>query len=427
MPLDYPIHERVLDNGLRVVVSPDTSVPNVTVNLWVNVGSRHESAGRTGFAHLFEHLMFQGSRHVATGEHFTRLMAEGGRLNATTWFDRTNYFETVPRGAYELALWMEADRHGFLLDAVTQDNLDNQRDVVKEEKRQRYDNVPYGNALIEVYAAVFPPGHPYHHPTIGSMEDLDAASLEDVHDFFRRFYGPNNTVLTLVGDLTADEGFAAAQRYFGHLPPSAEPPRNTLPQLAPLEAPVRVDRPGNVPNDRLHIAFRLPVDNTPEFFAASLAVDAIGSLSTSRLVQRLVRREQVANAVQAHAMGFVDGVSLGFFVVDVADGQDPEAVEGAVLDELERFADEGPTDVEMEAALAQSERSWLSALAGHEERADLISQHVLLHDDLQFVNTFLDRLSGVTRDDVQAAAAAWLRPAHRAVVRHLTEVEEDAA
>ncbi len=190
MPLDYPIHERTLDNGLRVVVSPDSSVPVVTVNLWVNVGSRHESPGRTGFAHLFEHLMFQGSRNVAGGEHFTRLMAEGGRLNATTWFDRTNYFETVPKGAYELALWMEADRHGFLLDAVTQENLDNQRDVVKEEKRQRYDNVPYGKALIEVYAAVFPPEHPYHHPTIGSMEDLDAASLEDVHAFYRRFYGP---------------------------------------------------------------------------------------------------------------------------------------------------------------------------------------------------------------------------------------------
>src|SRR6476646_1586196 len=220
MPLDYPIHQTTLPNGLRVVVSPDSSVPTVTVNIWVNVGSRHELTGRTGFAHLFEHLMFQGSRHIASGEHFTRLMAEGGRLNATTWFDRTNYFETVPKGAFELDLWMEADRHGHLLDAVTQENLDNQRDVVKEEKRQRYDNVPYGTALIEVYAAVFPPGHPYHHPTIGSMEDLDAASLEDVHAFFRRYYGPNNTVLTLVGDLTPEEGFAAAERYFGHLPAS---------------------------------------------------------------------------------------------------------------------------------------------------------------------------------------------------------------
>lgn len=427
MPLDYPIHERTLPNGLRVVVSPDTSVPNVTVNLWVNVGSRHEVAGRTGFAHLFEHLMFQGSRNIASGEHFTRLMAEGGRLNATTWFDRTNYFETVPKGAYELALWMEADRHGFLLDAVNQENLDNQRDVVKEEKRQRYDNVPYGKALIEVYAAAFPEGHPYHHPTIGSMEDLDAASVEDVHEFFRRYYGPNNTVLTLVGDLTAEEGFAAAERYFGHLPASAEAPRANLPQLEPISEPVRVDRPGPVPNDRLHIAFRLPADNTEEFFAAALAIDALGGLSTSRLVQRLVRREQVANAVQAHAMGFVDGVSLGFFVVDVAEGQDPEAIEAAVVEELERFAKEGPTAVEAESAMAQSERSWLSALSGQEERADLISQHALLHGDAQFINTFLDRLAQVTPEQVRAAAQAWLDPRSRAVVRHLVAAQEDAA
>lgn len=427
MLLDYPIHERTLDNGLRVVVSPDTSVPTVTVNLWVNVGSRHEAPGRTGFAHLFEHLMFQGSRHVASGEHFTRLMAEGGRLNATTWFDRTNYFETVPKGAYELALWMEADRHGYLLDAVNQENLDNQRDVVKEEKRQRYDNVPYGDALIEVYAAVFPPGHPYHHPTIGSMQDLDAASVEDVHEFFRRYYGPNNTVLTLVGDLTPQEGFAAAERYFGALAPTAAPARGPVEPLTPLTSPVHVDRPGQVPNDRLHVGFRLPVDNTEDFFAAALAVDVVGGLSTSRLVQRLVRREQVANAVQAHAMGFVDGVSLGFLVVDVADGQDPDDVECAVVEELERLIADGPTPVEMESALAQSERSWLSALAGQEERADLISQHVLLHGDGQFVNTFLDRIGAVTAEQVQQAAATWLRPESRVVVRHLVAREEDAA
>ena len=416
MPLDYRIAERTLANGLRVIVSEDHSVPNVTVNLWV-----------TGFAHLFEHLMFQGSRHVANGEHFSALMAEGGRLNATTWFDRTNYFETVPKGALELALWMEADRHGHLLDAVNQENLDNQRDVVKEEKRQRYDNVPYGHALIETYAAVFPPEHPYHHPTIGSMEDLDAASVEDVHAFFRRYYGPNNTVLTLVGDLTPEEGFAAAERYFGELRASAEPARGNLPQLGPITEPVRVERVEDVPNDRLHVAFRPPVDNTEEFFAAHLALDIIGGLATSRLVQRLVRREQVANAAQAHAMGFVDGVSLGFIVLDIADGQDPDTVEARALEELERFADDGPTAVEMESALAQAERSWLHALASQEERADVISQHALLHDDPQFVNTYLDRLMAITPEQVQAAADQWLRPHSRAVVAHLVATEEEAA
>ncbi len=421
MPLDYPIHRLTLPNGLRVVVSPDHTVPNVTVNIWVGVGSHHEAPGRTGFAHLFEHLMFQGSRGVRSGEHFEALMAEGGRLNATTWFDRTNYFETVPTGAVELALWLEADRHGHLLDAVTQENLDNQRDVVKEEKRQRYDNQPYGTALIDVYATVFPEGHPYHHPTIGSMADLDAASLDDVHAFFRAHYGPDNTVLTLCGDLTPEHGFALAQRYFGDLPASADPRRPEHPQLEPLDRPVRLDRREVVPNDRLHIAFRLPVDETDEFTAASVAMDCIGGLATSRLVRRLVRHEQTALGAHATAWGFVDGASLGFVVLDVAPGTDAGAVESAFVEELTAFLDGGPTAVELESSLAQSERSWLSALASQEERADLLSHHLLLHDDPDVVNTHLDRLRAVTADDVVEAARRWLRPESRAVVAYLSD------
>jgi predicted Zn-dependent peptidase len=421
MPLDYQIAEHTLANGLRVIVSEDHSVPNVTVDLWVNVGSRHEADGRTGFAHLFEHLMFQGSRNVASGEHFSALMAAGGRLNATTWFDRTNYFETVPRGAMDLALWMEADRHGYLLDAVNQENLDNQRDVVKEEKRQRYDNVPYGNALIDIYAAIFPKDHPYHHATIGSMQDLDAASLQDVHDFFRRYYGPNNTVLTLVGDLTPDEGFAAAERYFGPLSATAAPSREPVAPLAPLSEPRRDEHIEDVPADRLHFAFRLPVDDTPEFFASSLAMDVIGGLATSRLYRRLARREQIATSVSAHAMGFVDGVSLGFIAVDVADGFSAEVVEEAVCEELLRFAAEGPTEVEMESAIAQTERGWLSALASQEERADHICHHATLQGDAGYINTFLDRLRDVTATQVQQAAAVWLMPQSRAVVAYLKQ------
>jgi predicted Zn-dependent peptidase len=421
MPLDYQIAEHTLANGLRVIVSEDHSVPVVTVNLWVNVGSRHEVEGRTGFAHLFEHLMFQGSRNVASGEHFSALMAAGGRLNATTWFDRTNYFETVPRGAMDLALWMEADRHGHLLDAVNQENLDNQRDVVKEEKRQRYDNVPYGNALIDIYAAIFPKDHPYHHATIGSMEDLDAASVQDVHEFFRRYYGPNNTVLTLVGDLTPDEGFASAERYFGPLAASAAVSRQPVEPLAPLSEPIRDEHMEDVPSDRLHVAFRLPVDDTPEFFASSLAMDIIGGLATSRLYQRLVRREQIANSVSAHAMGFVDGVSLGFIGIDVADGCCADAVEAAACEELIRFAAEGPTEIEMESAMAQTERGWLSALASQEERADHICHHATLQGDSGYINTFLDRLGEVTAAHVQQAAALWLVPQARAVVAYLKQ------
>ncbi|GGL30567.1 insulinase family protein [Phycicoccus endophyticus] len=419
MPLDYPVHRRTLPNGLRVVVSPDHTVPNVTVNLWVGVGSRHEQPGGTGFAHLFEHLMFQGSRSVRSGEHFEALMAVGGRANATTWFDRTNYFETVPTGALELALWLEADRHGHLLDAVTQANLDNQRDVVKEEKRQRYDNQPYGTALADLYAAVFPADHPYHHPTIGSMEDLDAAALEDVHAFFRRYYAPDNTVLTLCGDVEPEQGFDLVGRYLGPLSATARSQRPPLPQLGPLTEPVRVERTEAVPNDRLHVGFRLPVDESAELFAATVALDCLAGLTSSRLARRTVRREQTATAVHASAWGLLDGVSLGFVVLDAAPGTDPADLESALVQELERLAESGPTDAELEASLAQSERAWLSALASQEERADLLSRYTLLHDDPGLVNTHLDRVRAVRPDDVRAATRRWLAPDSRAVVAYL--------
>ncbi len=419
--ISYPLAEHTLANGLRVIVSEDHAVPNVAVNLWVGVGSRHEAPGRTGFAHLFEHLMFQGSRNVASGEHFSALMDEGARLNATTWFDRTNYFETVPTGALDLALWLEADRHGYLLDAVNQENLDNQRDVVKEEKRQRYDNVPYGTALIDIYATSFPVDHPYHHPTIGSMEDLDAATVEDVHAFFRAHYGPNNTVLTLVGDVTPEQGFAAAERYFGHLPPIELHERPRLAQLAPLAAPVRLDRVGDVPNDRLYVAFRLPVDTTPEYHACQVAVDVLGGLASSRLIRRLVRRDETAVAVGGWTMGLVDGVGLGAFTIDVAEGADVELIEQVLCEELTALAEHGPDAEEMESVVADTERSWLSALASIEERADHISHHALLTGDPGYVNEFVDHVRAVTPDEVRAATAAWLAPQSRAVVRYLAD------
>jgi zinc protease len=419
--ISYPLVERTLGNGLRVLVSEDHTVPNVAVNLWVGVGSRHETPGRTGFAHLFEHLMFQGSRNVKSGEHFSALMDEGARLNATTWFDRTNYFETVPTGAMELALWLEADRHGHLLDAVTQENLDNQRDVVKEEKRQRYDNVPYGKALIDIYATVFPEGHPYHHPTIGSMEDLDAATLEDVHAFFRAHYGPNNTVLTLVGDVTPEDGFAAAEKYFGPLPAIELQTRERLAQLPPLPEPVRLDRVGDVPNDRIYVCFRLPVDTTPDYLACQVAVDVLGGLASSRLVRRLVRTDESAVAVGGWTMGLVDGVGLGTITVDVSAGADVEQVEAAVCEEITRFVAEGPDAAELESVIADTERSWLSALASIEERADHISHHALLTGDPAYVNTFVERIRAVTAEQARVAAETWLDPGSRAVVRYLAD------
>ncbi|WP_153395747.1 M16 family metallopeptidase [Ornithinicoccus halotolerans] len=418
MPLSYPIRSRTLDNGLRVVVSEDHLVPTVTVNIWVDVGSRHEQAGATGLAHLFEHLMFQGSENVAEGEHFSRIMSAGGQLNATTWFDRTAYFATVPTGALELVLWLEADRHRRLLPAVTQANLDNQRDVVKEEKRQRYDNQPYGTAVTDLIGLVFPEGHPYHHPTIGSMADLDAATLPQVHAFYRRHYHPGATVIGIVGDVDPEQAFTLVERHFGDWEPAARavpPPAEPLPPLA--DRP-REEHSERVPTERLYVGFRLPVAHTPEFTAASVALDALGGLTVSRLHRTLVRRRDLATGCSAAAMGLVGGSSLGFVGVDVAEGVNPDEVEEVLDEELARFADEGPTELELAASLADTERSWLEATGAQEERADLLSHFTLLHDDPHYLNQHLDDIAAVRPADVRRAAAHWLRPEQRATVAY---------
>ncbi|RNI21143.1 M16 family metallopeptidase [Flexivirga caeni] len=420
----YPIATRRLDNGLRVVVSADHAVPTVAVNLWVGVGSRHEQPGRTGLAHLFEHLMFQGSEHVAEGEHFAALLAQGAQLNATTWVDRTNYFEVVPTGALELALWLEADRHGRLLPALTQDNLDNQRDVVKEEKRQRYDNVPYGTAYAELTALVFPDGHPYHHTTIGSMDDLDAASLSDVREFYSRHYRPDNTVLTLVGDIDGEAGFGLAAKYFGELTNPDEPLRAELPPpLPPLTEPGRFERADAVPANRLYLGFRLPAGGTPDFVRADLSFDVLAGLATSRLYRRLVRRDQLVTHVSRNAGGRVAGTSMGAFIADVADGVAVERVEEAIGEELRRLATEPPTSSEMGAVTADVERWWLQSLAQPGERADEISGSTLLYDDPEHLNTYLDEVAAVTADDIADAAAAHLDPQSAAVVVYRKEAQ----
>lgn len=428
MALDLPITAHTLDNGLRVVLNPDRSVPTVAVNLWVDVGSRHERAGLTGLAHLFEHLMFQGSEHVAEGEHMSVLQANGGRLNATTWLDRTTYFETVPTGALDLALWLEADRHSRLLPALTQENLDNQRDVVKEEKRQRNDNQPYGTAFHDVFATIFPQGHPYHHPTIGSMEDLDAATLEDVHAFYRAHYAPDRTVLTLVGDIDPQDALARVERYFEAATPLGERTRGPAEPLPPLAEPLRLERREDVPGDRLYLAFRLPPDTDPGFLPCALALDALAGLTLSRAQRRLVREEELATELMASSLGLVDGTSLGLLVLDVSEGVDPAVAEEALLEELRALATAGPTEAEMQAAVADTERSWLEALGTATTRADLISRYTLLHDDPQYVRTYLDRVAAVTPEQVREAAATWLRPESRATVAWLQDrSEEDAA
>src|SRR6195256_2189805 len=255
-----------LGNGLRLIMSRAPLAPVAAVNIWYNVGSRHEVPGQTGLAHLFEHMMFQGSRNVAKAEHFRLISGAGGTLNGTKWVDRTNYFETVPSHHLELVLWLEADRMGTLLDALGQETLNNQREVVKNEKRQSYDNRPYGSSSEKLQAAVFPEGHPYHHSTIGSMEDLDAASLEDVRAFFRTYYAPNNAVVSIVGDFEPGVARAWVEKHFGPIPANPNmpaPPAGTLPpHIGAEDRQVVRDR---VPMSRLYFGYRAPPLGTPEF------------------------------------------------------------------------------------------------------------------------------------------------------------------
>ncbi len=322
MAVEYPVEARILDNGLRVVISEDHLVPEVSVNISVGVGSAHEVSGRTGLAHLFEHLMFEGSEQVAKGEHFAELMGHGGRCNATTSFDRTNYFESVPSGATELSLWLEADRHTSLLPALTAANVDNQRDVVVEEKRQRYDNQPYGDALEAICQAIYPTGHPYRHTPIGSMEDLAAASLETVRDFYREHYRPENTVLSMVGDIHLEQALDWAEQYFGA--PGAGSDAGTQPRpvaapLDPLGAATTRAMGGQVPSDRLYACFRLPEVTSPEFLACAMALDLIAGMATSAVDRSLVRREEIAVDCGAAALGLIEGTSLAYVVIDVED------------------------------------------------------------------------------------------------------------
>ena len=416
--LDYPLHERRLGNGLRVIVSPDHAVPVVAVNLWYGVGSRDERPGRTGLAHLFEHVMFQGSEHVESGDHFNSLQSAGATGNATTWFDRTNYFETVPTGVLDLALWLEADRMGHLLPALTQENLDNQREVVKEEKRQRYDNAPYGDTIDHLLALAFGPEHPYGHTVIGSMADLDAASLGDTHDFFTTWYAPGNAVLTLVGDVTAEDGFAAAERYFGGLPARGVPQRHRVDPLPPHSGVPRRVTSAPVPADQLYLQWRTPAQGSRLYDAVDIALTILGGSETSRLYRRLVRTDGLCSAAGASSIPLAWGNSIGLAFARPLDGVSLADAEAALTETVEHFLEQGPTDSELQRVKIQFERAWLSECARIESRADLFSGYAMTFDDASRVNRRIAEFCSVDSREVRDAARAWLRPDQGAVLEY---------
>ncbi|MEU0660547.1 MULTISPECIES: insulinase family protein [Streptomyces] len=409
--------EHRLANGLRVVLSEDHLTPVAAVCLWYDVGSRHEVEGRTGLAHLFEHLMFQGSKQVQGNGHFELVQGAGGSLNGTTSFERTNYFETMPAHQLELALWLEADRMGSLLAALDDESMENQRDVVKNERRQRYDNVPYGTAFERLTALAYPEGHPYHHTPIGSMADLDAATLEDARNFFRTYYAPNNAVLSVVGDIDPEQTLAWIEKYFGSIPShdGKQPPRDgTLPET--IGGQLREVVVEEVPARALMAAYRLPHDGTRECDAADIALTVLGGGESSRLHNRLVRRDRTAVAAGFGLLRLAGAPSLGWLDVKTSGGVEVPDIESAVDDELARFAAEGPTPEEMERAQAQLEREWLDRLGTVAGRADELCRYAVLFGDPQLALTAVQRVLDVTADEVRAVAQARLRPDNRAVL-----------
>jgi predicted Zn-dependent peptidase len=416
--LDIPVERHRLDNGLRIVLSPDDTAPVVAVNLWYAVGSRDERPGRTGFAHLFEHMMFQGSAHVPKNRHFELVERAGGSLNASTWFDRTNYFETLPSHHLNLALWLEADRMGWMLPALTQETLDNQRDVVKNEKLQRYDNRPYGDWQERIQTLLFPEDHPYHHTVIGSMDDLDAASLDDVEAFFRTYYRPNNCVLTVCGDLPTDT-LERIDRYFGAIPagdpPPAVPGRTELEPVLGRTERRRVE--DDVPLPRTLVACRIPPYTDPRFHAAEVAATVLGTGRASRLYRSLVREQGVAKDVVAFAYPLVTGGSLLLLWATGYPEVEVERLEEAVGQELDAMTRVEPSEVRR--AVALTETSLVRELETVAQRADLLSMFTTHFDEPERLNSELDRIEAVTPEALRSFAEERLGPDNRAVVSYV--------
>ncbi len=417
--MQIPFERGRLDNGLDLILSPEPSAPVVAINLWYRVGSRNEQRGRTGFAHLFEHMMFQGSLNVPESRHFAEIEKAGGSLNGSTWLDRTNYFETLPAHRLELGLWLESDRMGWLLPAMTQEKLDNQRDVVKNERRWRVDNQPYGDWDERIQAMMYPEDHPYHHSVIGSMEDLDAASLEDVETFFRTFYAPNNAVLTICGDFDPAEARALADRYFGEITAGpAVPPipgRTTIPRTLGEETRERVAQDISLP--RVYVAYRIPAYGDPAHYPAAVASHMLAYGRASSLYRELVRELQIAQDVVAYAFPIVVGASMLVTWATARPGVAVEDLERALHEETMALASAREQDVER--AVHLMETAELSMLQQVGERADQLSMFASLFDEPGRINTELDRIRAVTAADVRAFAEEFLVPENRGVLTYV--------
>lgn len=418
--------KRTLANGLDVIVHEDHRLPLVAVSVWYHVGSRNERPGKTGFAHLFEHLMFEGSAHQP-GSYFEPLQEVGAAVNGSTSTDRTDYWEVVPREAARRALWMEADRMGWLLPVLTSARFDTQRGVVINERRQSYENRPYGLASFAIARAVYPPDHPYSWPTIGESADLEAATLDDVRDFFSRFYHPGNASLAVAGDLTATEAFDFAEQFFGDI--------SRGPAVAPVVAPPvaahasrsvledRVDLP------RLYLAWPTPALFTPGDADLDLSADVIANGRTSRLYRRLIHDRRVATEIMAGQSSRELG-GLFQIVATAAPGVALSEVHAAVIEELETLRANGPDEDDLERGRAQAEAAFVyrvQALGGFGGRADQLNAYNVYLGQPDSFDADLARYTGATRASAQAALRDWIDPSRAAVLSVVPEGRRELA
>jgi len=417
-----PIQQFNLENGLRVILCEDHAVPVVSVALYYDVGSRNEKFGRTGFAHLFEHMMFQGSENVPKAAHFQYIFNAGGTMNGTTSTERTNYYETLPASHLPLALWLESDRMRSL--KVTQENLDNQRNAVQEEKRLRYDNQPYVNAFLRINELIFQ--NPANaHSTIGSMEDLDAATIEDVQNFFRIYYAPNNAVLSIVGDFDSQEAMTLVRQYFHNIPSQPKPP------AVDVNEPDAVAQTQEVFDDKLApapafvLGWKIPPRRTPDFYALTMAADLIFEGESSRLYQKLVKGEESVVSIQ----GGIDerrGPSALYIFALPKPGEDPAAIRNEIFDEIRSLSTSGPSAEEMEKLRNSLCNDMVRGRQSTMYRAQRIAEYALYDADPTLFDSELDQYLAVTPEQIKNVTAKYLNIDNRVVLDIVPPVSEAA-
>jgi zinc protease len=419
---DVAFTEHKLKNGLRVLLAEDHSAPTYSICMTYNVGSRDERPGRTGFAHLFEHMLFQGSENVGKGEHFILVQNNGGRANGTTNPDRTNYFETLPANQLELGIFLEADR--MRAPNITQANFDNQRLTVQEERRQSYDNRPYGKtyeAVIETAYDTFA----YKHSTIGSMEDLNAATLTDASEFFRTYYAPNNAVLSLVGDFKTETALKLIRKYFEDIPAQSPPVAPNLAEPEQAGERRKIIEDNFAPTARIDIVYKIPPGNSPDWYALAVAGQVLSQGVSSRLYQKLVKEKEIAQSASAGS-DERRGPSLFWVSLSARPDSDLAAMEKLAYDELDRLAREPIEDWELDKVRMQLRRERAQQLYSTRRRANTLGHYAVYYDDPALINAAWQKFQSVEKTDLQRVARKYFTERNRTVVVTMPK-SQDAA